>query len=118
VADTEGTARVEVPASGALGAYAETNGHEGKFGGGATVKRKVGPGAEAKVSVGVSMQGSRPERAQDVASREQGTLFGPLPELEQRLPWDAIPQERRERMQRAGWNAEQWGAEIQKQRAR
>jgi hypothetical protein len=115
-ADTKGTARVDVPASGAFGAYSEMNGHEGAFGGGATFKYAPGPGSEAKVSVGVSMQGARPERAQDVASREEGPLFGPLPELDQRLPWDAIPRERRERIQRAGWSAEQWTAEIQKRR--
>jgi hypothetical protein len=116
VADTEGSARADVPASGAMGAYAETNGHEGTFGGGATFKYQPGPETEAKVSVGVSMQGARPERAQDVASRQQGTLFGPLPELDQRLPWEAIPPERRERMQRDGWSAEQWVAEIQQKR--
>jgi hypothetical protein len=118
-ADTEGTARMELNASGGAGAYAETNGHQGTFGGGATYTHKVGNGAaEAKVSIGVTMQGSRPERAQDVASREEGTLFGPLPELDQGLSWDAIPRERRERMQRAGWSAAQWTAELQKKRAR
>jgi hypothetical protein len=117
-ADTEGSARLDVPASGAMGAYAELNGHEGTFGGGATFKHQVGNGAaEAKLSVGVSMQGSRPERAQDVASQEEGTLFGPLPELDQGLSWDALPRERRERMQRDGWSAEQWKAELQKKRA-
>ena len=63
------------------------------------------------------MQGARRERAQDVASMSPGTLFGPLPELDQGLAWKDIPAERRARMERDGLNAGSWASMLQKKSA-
>jgi hypothetical protein len=63
------------------------------------------------------MQGSRRERAQDVASMTPGTLFGALPEQKQGLAWKDIPAERRARMERDGWTAAAWASALQKKAA-
>ncbi|QRN93199.1 hypothetical protein JRI60_28810 [Archangium violaceum] len=107
-ADSEGSVRMELPAGGGFGGYAEFNQKEGTFGGGVSFGRKLGEDGEVKLGLGFGMQGARTERARDVASTEHGTLFGALPEQEQRLRWEEIPQARRERMERDGWTPELW----------
>jgi hypothetical protein len=69
-----------------------------------------------KVSLGVGMQGARSERAQDVASREPDTLFGPLPELEQGVAWERLEPQRRERMLRDGWTPGDWEQALREAR--
>jgi hypothetical protein len=109
--DSEGNLRMELPAGGGFGSYTELNPKQGTFGGGVGFGRKLGEqgeDGEVKLEVGFGMQGARRERARDVASKENGTLFGPLPEQEQRLRWEELPQARRERMARDGWTPELW----------
>lgn len=111
--DSEGTFRMEVSVPGTrFGAYSEVNPGQGTFGGGVSVT-KAHKGVDARLEYGVTMQGSRPERARDVASMTPGTLFGPLPELEQGLAWKELPAERRARMARDGWNAGSWASALQ-----
>jgi len=113
--DGSGTVKMEMAATGAAGSYAVVNTREGRFGGGVSVKHSlVEDMLEAGVSVGAGMQGARPERARDIASREPGSLFGPLPELEQRTPWGQLEPKRRERMRRDGWTAERWAEALQR----
>jgi hypothetical protein len=107
-ADSEGSVRVELPVGGGFGSYAELNPKQGTFGGGVSFGRKLGEDGEVKLEVGFGMQGARRERARDVASKEDGTLFGALPEQEQGLRWEEISQARRERMERDGWTPELW----------
>ena len=116
-ADSEGKVRLElaVPGHRGVGAYAEFNSREGTFGGGVSVEREV-PGARARVEYGVTLQGARPERAGDIASREPGTVFGPLPELERGVAWEALPAGRRERMVRDGWSAGSWAQALERRR--
>ncbi|HEX5749129.1 MAG TPA: hypothetical protein VFZ09_23000 [Archangium sp.] len=117
--DSEGTVRMELSIPGThYGAYSEFNHEKGTFGGGVSVEKKVSKDAKVKREYGVTMQGARLERAQDVASMTPGTLFGPLPELEQGLAWKDIPAGRRARMERDGWSAGSWASELQKQSAR
>ncbi|WP_257446559.1 hypothetical protein [Archangium lipolyticum] len=113
-ADSEGSVRMELPAGGGFGAYSEFNQKEGTFGGGVSFGRKLGEDGEVKLGVGFGMQGARLERARDVASTENGTLFGPLPEQEQRLRWEEIPLARRERMERDGWTSELWRENLRR----
>ncbi|WNG58319.1 hypothetical protein F0U59_28935 [Archangium gephyra] len=117
--DSEGTVRMELPIPGTdYGAYSEFNHEKGTFGGGVSVEKEVSKDSKIKREYGVTMQGSRLERAQDVASMTPGTLFGPLPELEQGLAWKDIPAERRARMERDGWSAGSWASELQKRSIR
>ncbi len=107
-ADSEGGVRMELPAGGGFGSYTEVNQKQGSYGGGVGFGRKLGKEGEVKAEVGVGMQGMRRERAQDVASTQPGTLYGPLPELDQGLAWKDVPTERRELMARDGWTPELW----------
>lgn len=107
--DSEGSVRMELSIPGTdYSAYSEFNHEKGTFGGGVSVEKKVSKDTQAKREYGVTMQGARLERAQDVASMTPGTIFGPLPELEQGLAWKDIPAERRARMERDGWTPQQW----------
>jgi len=115
--DSEGNGRMDLPAGGGFGSYAEVNRDQGKYGGGVSFGRKLGKDGEVKVEAGFGMQGSRRERAQDVASITPGTLFGALPEQKQGLAWKDIPTERRARMERDGWTAATWASELQKKAA-
>ncbi|WP_375765254.1 hypothetical protein NR798_26425 [Archangium gephyra] len=116
--DSEGTLRMEVSVPGtSYGAYSEVNPGQGTFGGGVSVKKDF-RGVDTKTEYGVTMQGSRPERAHDVASMTPGTLFGPLPELAQGLAWEDLPAERRARMERDGWTAGSWASQLQTQSIR
>jgi hypothetical protein len=111
--DSEGTVRMEVSVPGTdYTAYSEFNHEQGTFGGGVSVEKDF-LGAKRKTEYGVTMQGARLDRAQDIASTQPGTLYGPLPELDQRLAWKDIPTERRALMERDGWNADQWAAALQ-----
>ncbi|HYO67804.1 MAG TPA: hypothetical protein VEU33_17150 [Archangium sp.] len=113
--DSEGTVRMELSIPGTdYGAYSEFNHEKGTFGGGVSVEKTVSKDAKVKREYGVTMQGSRLERAQDVASMTPGTLFGPLPELERGLAWKDLPAERRARMERDGWSAGSWASALQK----
>jgi hypothetical protein len=111
--DSEGTVRMELSIPGTdYGAYSEFNHEKGTFGGGVSVEKEVSKDAKIKREYGVTMQGSRSERAQDIAAMTPGTLFGPLPELEQGLAWKDLPAGRRARMERDGWTPQQWMAAL------
>jgi hypothetical protein len=113
--DQNGTVKMEMTATGPVGVYTVVNTQEGKFGGGVTVKQTLlKDKVDAKVAIGAGMQGARPERARDIASREEGTLFGPLPELAQRIAWGQLDPKRRERIQRDGWTPETWAQALQR----
>lgn len=113
--EESGTVKMEMTATGPVGVSSVVNTREGRFGGGVSVGHTlIEDRAEAKVGVGAGMQGARPERARDVASRESGALFGPLPELAQRTPWGQLDPKRRERMQRDGWTQESWAQALQR----
>ncbi|MFY0523142.1 hypothetical protein ACN28I_08120 [Archangium gephyra] len=116
--DSEGTVRMELSIPGTdYGAYSEFNHEKGTFGGGVSVEKDVSKDTKVKTDYGISMQGSRLERARDVASMTPGTLFGALPEQQQGLAWKDIPAERRARMERDGWTAATWASELQKKAA-
>lgn len=111
----KGTTELEMSAMGPVGAYAVVNLKEGKYGGGVRAEVSLlDDKLKAQVGLGAGMQGARLERAKDVASREEGTLFGSLPELEQQIPWGRISPERRERMVRDGWTAESWAEALKR----
>ncbi|AKJ04277.1 Hypothetical protein AA314_05903 [Archangium gephyra] len=117
--DSEGTVRMELSIPGTdYGAYSEFNHEKGTFGGGVSVEKDVSKDVKLKREYGVTMQGSRSERAQDIAAMTPGTLFGPLPELEQGLAWKDLPAGRRARMERDGWSAGSWASELQKKSTR
>ncbi len=116
--DSEGNVRVDLPVGSGFGIYTEVNRNQGKYGGGVGFGRKLGEAGEMKVEAGFGMQGARLERARDVASRTPGTLFGPLPELDQGLAWKDLPAERRARMERDGWNAGSWASALQEKSTR
>lgn len=107
---------VSVPGT-SYGAYSEFNPGQGTFGGGVSVKQER-MGAGTKRELGITMQGARPERARDVASMTPGTLFGPLPELDQGIAWKDLSAERRARMERDGYNAGLWAAALQRKSSR
>jgi hypothetical protein len=113
--DEHGTVKLELSVTGPFAVNAVVNPQEGKFGGGVSVKHTfIKDTVDAKVGVGAGMQGARPERARDIASREEGTLFGALPELEQGLAWGQLDPRRRERMRRDGWTERTWAEALQR----
>ncbi|HZI08364.1 MAG TPA: hypothetical protein VEZ71_30375, partial [Archangium sp.] len=80
--DSEGTVRMELSIPGTdYGAYSEFNHEKGTFGGGVSVEKEVSKDTKVKTDYGISMQGARLERAQDIASMEDSSaIFGALPE--------------------------------------
>ena len=95
-----------------IGTFATIDEKHGSFGGGVKLGDKVELGGmatvEASVKLGVSVQGIAPERLADIASMKNDGIWGPMPELDQRVKWSQVPAARRERLARDGWSAENW----------
>ena len=75
-------------------------GGDQNFGGLAAVK--------AEVKIGVMVQGIAPERLAYIASMKDDGIWGPMPELDKRVKWNAIPEERRRHLSSDGWSSASW----------
>lgn len=109
----EGKTTLSTSAGGApIGGYATIDEKKGSYGGGLKFGPKLeleGVGElELSVKVGFEVQGVAPERLPDIASMKDDGIWGPMPELDNRVKWNAIPAERRERLARDGWSPSNW----------
>ncbi len=96
-----------------FGTYATIDEKKGSYGGGFRASEETeihGLGKiEIEAKLGVQMQGVAPERLGDIASMKDGGIWGPMPELDQRMKWSSISPERQAELKRqCGFNASNW----------
>ena len=84
----------------------------GSYGGGVEVgsKFEAGEVGELEVSLAVSfeVQGVAPERLEIIGSMKDEGIWGPMPELDAKLEWNAIPKPRRDWLASDGWSSGNW----------
>ncbi len=81
--------------------------NHGNFGFGAKVKKELA-GIEFSAKVALNGYAIPPEYYQDIGGAQPG-IFGPMPELEAKVPWTSLTKDRRDWYARQGFNAANWG---------
>lgn len=80
---------------------------DGNFSVGAKVKKDLA-GVEVTAKFGLTGYSIQPEYYQDIGGAQPG-LFGPMPELDAKVPWASLSKDRRAWYERQGFNAANWG---------
>ncbi|MCP3165779.1 hypothetical protein [Myxococcus qinghaiensis] len=104
---SDGELKVSLGVGKHAGSYTTLNLDEARFGGGVFAQVEEA-GNKAEVRLGFDLQGLTAKRAKEAVDREHVGLFDEPPELGRGLAWDALPESKRERYARNGWNREEW----------
>ncbi|MFY2560456.1 hypothetical protein ACN469_22785 [Corallococcus terminator] len=104
---SDGELKVSLGVGKLAGSYTTLNLDEARFGGGVFAQAEEA-GNKAEVRLGFDLQGLTAKRAKEAVDREHVGLFDEPPELGRGLSWDALPESKRERYSRNGWNREEW----------
>ncbi|WP_426734529.1 hypothetical protein [Myxococcus faecalis] len=104
---SDGDLKLSVGVGKHAGSYSKLNLREAEFGGGVFVDVK-GQGNKAELRLGYEMKGLTAKRATEAVDRQHVGLFDTPPELARGVAWEALPESKRERYLRNGWNREEW----------
>ncbi|NTX17654.1 hypothetical protein HUA74_22725 [Myxococcus sp. CA051A] len=104
---SDGELKVSLGVGKLAGSYTTLNLKEARFGGGVFAQVEEA-GNKAEVRLGFDMKGLTAQRAKEAVDRQHVGLFDEPPELGRGQSWDALPESKRERYVRNGWNREEW----------